>query len=183
MEALLQRDVIGASYSLRRSNEGTERYIARLIGDPQMVRTTLPDKSQPAGGADMYVGTTDPNNPVQVIALVPLGSAPVQSTLSDLRWSRLHFSDPDRSRVLVRTQPSSVDPAAADALVLRSLPGPHERADKREYEIPTMPGERPIKGVLMDVNEKNVPHGVSRLCPEVSLFTLVWSKNSWLERT
>lgn len=184
MEDLLRQNVIGGAYSVRRSDESTESFIARLLGDPRMFKINPHGHSnQPGGGSDVYVGHVDPSNPVQVVALTAPHSNGETVHLSDIRWASLHFADPDRSKILFRTQPSPVDLTAVDSLTLKSLPGPWERSDRREYEVPTLKDERPIKAVLTDVNERNVPHGVSRLCPEVSLYTLAWSKNAWLERT
>lgn len=184
MEDLLERNVLGSSYAERRNQENTDSYLARLLGDPRMVRIqNAPASGSPAGGSDIYVGHVDPNNPVQVVAVAPSGAVGDTKHLSELRWSRLHFLDPDRSRYLVRTQPAPADLASVDNLTLKSVGSfAHERADQREYTVPTLPGERPILGVLREVADRNVPDGVSRLCPQVSLYTLAWSKNAWLER-
>lgn len=186
MESLLQDGVVGSAYVNRRSEESVDRFVGRVLGNPRMVRTNLPADFNPAGNLDVYVGAIHPENPVQLVAVVPPGSADNTEDLQNLRWSTLHFVDPEHSRIMLRTQPSSVDLHAADAVVLKSLPGPwgpSGKSDRREYALPTEPSERGVKAVLNEAPSMEVPFGMSRLCDEVTLFTLAFSKSAWLERT
>ena len=165
----------------RQLNEGTDRFLARLLGNPTMVR--LEERQEGAGPHDVYVGTVNPDNPVRVVAVTEIGAGGAQTGLSDLRWSTIHFLDPSRSRFGVNTEPSVIDVHTLDSIRVPSVVADerfsYEREGKREYMIETPAGERPMRATLVGRKEEG---GVSGLCSSVSMYTLVQSKNSFIER-